>query len=74
MEGPNSTVCFMFVSALLLGPLSMILARTGPKAAAAAFAMMAFAVSAFWISTAPFPVSLIAVLGIASGVDTIRKI
>lgn len=67
-------VCFMFLSALLLGPISMVLMRAGFKRSAVAFALMAFVVSIFWVSVAPFPVSLISFIGFASGVSTIRKI
>lgn len=67
-------VCFIFLATLLLGPMSMALMGLGFRRIAAVFALLAILVGAHWALAAPFPVSLVGLLGIASGVSTIRKI
>lgn len=66
-------VSLIFLSVLLLGPLSMLLHRIGLRTCAAVVAVMAVLIGGYWTIMAPFPVSIIGGISALMGLMTIRK-
>lgn len=66
-------VSLIFLTVLLLGPLSMILHRLGFRTFAAIVAVVAVLIGGYWTVTAPFPVSIIGGISVLTGLTTIRK-
>lgn len=66
-------VAIIFLSVLVLGPMSLLLYKLNFKVLARLIAVFAILLGGYWISVAPFPVSLIGVISLITGSSTLRK-
>lgn len=66
-------VAIIFLSVIFLGPLSLLLYKLNFKVLARIVALLAILIGAHWLSVAPFPVSLVGLISLFTGVSTIRK-
>lgn len=66
-------VAIIFFSAIFLGPISLLLDKLNFKILARIVALSAILVGGYWITVAPFPVSIIGVIGLIAGISVFRK-
>lgn len=67
-------VSIIFLTAVLSGPVALIISKAGFRVLGAILGVFALVVGGYWLCVAPFPVSLLGGLSVVCGAMAVNKI
>ena len=74
MESLALLVSVILLLVVVVGPVALLFSRMGFVAVGAIIGVIAILTGGYWVCVAPFPVSLIGLLGLACGLKAMNKI
>ena len=74
MESLALLVSVILLLVVVVGPIALLFSRMGFVAVGAIIGVIAIFTGGYWVCVAPFPVSLIGLLGLACGFKALNKI
>lgn len=74
MESLALLVSLILLFVVVVGPVALLFSRMGFVAVGAIIGVIAILTGGYWVCVAPFPVSLIGLLGLACGLKALNKI